>query len=190
MDIRVSDNPAANCADILCHAAEAGSHIALTGGSTPGEAYRQAAGMGADWSDATLWWGDERCVPPDDELSNYKLAKDALLDNLPEDKRPEVHRMRGETGPHAGADSYERELRDTLGEQTPRLDLVLLGLGPDAHIASLFPRQDTLRVSDRSVVAVPEAGHEPYVPRISLTLPTINAARQGGFLVTGESKAQ
>src|ERR687886_591266 len=109
MDIRVSDNPAANCADILCHAAEAGSHIALTGGSTPGEAYRQAAEMDADWSRATLWWGDERCVPPDDELSNFGLAKRTLLDRIQGDP-PEVHRMRGERGPHVGADDYENEL--------------------------------------------------------------------------------
>src|SRR5919199_6064964 len=189
MDIRVSDNPAANCADILCHAAEAGSHIALTGGSTPGVAYRRAAEMDADWSGATLWWGDERCVPPDDELSNYRLAKESLLDRLPDGAGPDVHRMRGERGPTAGAEDYERELRDTLGEQIPRLDLVLLGLGPDAHVASLFPGHATLDVGDRVVVGEDEAGLQPYVPRLTLTLPSLCNGRRIVFLVTGESKA-
>src|SRR4051794_21621596 len=125
MDIRVSDNPAQECADILAEAAEQGAHIALTGGGTPGEAYKLAAK--ADWSRAKLWWGDERCVPADDELSNYRLAKESLLDRIEGDP-PEVHRIRGERGPHSGADDYERELRETLGEQAPKLDVVLLGL--------------------------------------------------------------
>ncbi len=115
MDIQVDDDPAARCAEILCEAAEAGQHIALTGGSTPGVAYEWAAGKGADWSRATLWWGDERCVPPDDELSNFGLAKRSLLDRI-EGEGPEVHRMRGERGPHVGADDYENELRERLGE--------------------------------------------------------------------------
>ena len=187
MDIRVSDNPAQECADILTEAAEAGSHIALTGGSTPGRAYALAAG--ADWSRATLWWGDERCVPPDDELSNYKLAKDTLLDRLQGDQ-PAVHRMRGERGPHAGAEDYERRLRETLGEQMPHLDVVLLGLGPDAHVASLFPGHRTLNVRDRLAVGEDEAGLEPFVPRITLTLPMLRDGRHIVFLVSGESKAE
>src|SRR5690349_11389059 len=159
MDIRVSEDPAADCAEILREAAEAGSHIALTGGSTPGKAYELAAG--ADWSRATLWWGDERCVPPDDDLSNFKLARDSLLDRI-EGDQPEVHRIRGERGPHSGADDYERRLRETLGEQMPRLDVVLLGLGPDAHVASLFPGHATLNERDRLAVGEDEAGLEPF----------------------------
>src|SRR4051794_28828380 len=127
MDIEVLDDPARRCAEILSEAAEAGAHIALTGGSTPREAYALAAG--ADWTRAKLWWGDDRCVPPDDELSNYRLAKDSLLDRL--DAEPaEVHRIRGELGPDAGADDYEEQL-----SAVDRLDVVLLGLGPDAHVA-------------------------------------------------------
>jgi 6-phosphogluconolactonase len=192
MDIRVLDDPAAACADWLARAAEAGSHIALTGGSTPGIAYEKAAALDADWSRAKLWWGDERCVPPDDELSNFRMAKEALLDRLPPRREggPEVHRMPGERGPHVGADDYERELRGALGEQLPRLDLILLGLGPDAHIASLFPGQPTLDVRDRAVVGVDEAGHEPFVPRISLTVPVLSGGREIVFLVTGEGKAE
>src|SRR3954471_16303680 len=188
MEIRVLDDPARECATLLCEAAQAGSHIALTGGSTPADAYRQAAELDADWSKAKLWWGDERCVPADDELSNYRLAKESLLDRL--DGAPEVHRMRGERGPHVGADDYEVEMREALGEQRPRLDLVLLGLGPDAHVASLFPGHETLQVRDRRVVGEPQAGLEPFVPRVSLTLPTLCAGRHIVFLVAGGGKAE
>ena len=191
MEVKVLDDPAQACAEMLCEAAEAGAHIALTGGSTPRIAYERAAAMGADWSRAKLWFGDERCVPPADELSNYRLAKDALLDRLPPlgGGGPEVHRMRGESGPHAGADDYALELRDALGEHAPRLDVVLLGLGPDAHVASLFPGHATLDVRDRTVVGEEVAGHEPFVPRISMTLPVLCAGRRIVFLVTGEGKA-
>jgi 6-phosphogluconolactonase len=185
----VLDDPAEECARRLAAAASDGAHIALTGGSTPRRAYERVAAMDVDWSGATLWFGDERCVPPDDELSNYGMAKAALLDRIA-GAAPTVKRMRGEDGPNAGADDYERELRETLGEAIPRLDVVLLGLGPDAHVASLFPGQETLHVHDRAVVGVDQAGLEPYVPRISLTLPVIDAARAVIFLVTGAGKAE
>jgi 6-phosphogluconolactonase len=97
--------------------------------------------------------------------------------------------MRGERGPHVGADDYERELRETLGEQLPRLDFILLGLGSDAHAASIFPGKPALQEHDRPVVGVEEAGLEPFVPRISLTLPVLNAGREVVFLVAGEDKA-
>jgi 6-phosphogluconolactonase len=181
MDIRVSENPAAECAEILREAAEAGAHIALTGGSTPRDAYEIAAG--ADWSRAKIWWGDERCVPPGDELSNYRLAKESLLDRL--DGEPaEVHRIRGELGPRAGADDYESQVR-----AIDRFDVVLLGLGHDAHVASLFPGHVSLQVRDRLVVGEEEAGLEPFVPRVSLTLPALSDGRHIVFLVAGESKA-
>src|SRR5205085_3805817 len=114
-----------------------------------------------------------------------------LLDKLPaaDAGGPAVKRIAGERGPHAGAEDYERELQQTLGEALPRLDFVLLGLGPDAHVASLFPGQATLRVKDRLAVGVEQAGHQPYVPRVSLTLPVLNAGRSVVFLVTGEDKA-
>ena len=192
METHVVDDPAQETAERLAAAAEAGGHIALTGGSTPRVAYERAAQMDADWSRAKLWWGDDRCVAPDDELSNYGMAKAALLDRLPAggEGGPEVHRIRGEQGPHAAADDYERELREALGEQVPRLDWVLLGLGPDAHVASLFPNDPALDARDRLAVGVDEAGMEPYVPRVTLTLPVLNAAREVVFLVTGESKAE
>jgi 6-phosphogluconolactonase len=188
----VLDDPAEECAGRLAAAAADGAHIALTGGGSPRRSYERLATMDVDWSGATLWFGDERCVPPDDELSNYRMAHEALLGGLPGpgDGGPAVKRIKAENGPHAGADDYERELREALGEAIPRLDVVLLGLGPDAHVASLFPGQATLDVTDRSVVGVDEAGHEPFVPRVSLTLPMINGARSVIFLVTGEGKAE
>jgi 6-phosphogluconolactonase len=190
VDLRVLEDPAAACAEMLAEAARAGRHISLTGGSTPARAYELAAAMEEDWSGATLWWGDDRCVPPDDELSNYRLAKENLLDKLPASGGPTVHRVPGERGPHVGADDYERALRTVLGERTPRLDLMLLGLGPDAHVASLYPGQDTLDVRDRAAVGVEEAGWKPYVPRVSMTMPLLCGARLIVFLVAGDDKAE
>jgi 6-phosphogluconolactonase len=189
MEIRVLDDPAAELAGMLAEAAAAGQDIVLTGGSTPGKAYTQAAAAGVDWTGARLWFGDERCVDPGDDRSNYKLAHDTLLDHLPGGARPEVLRMEGEKGPEAGAEAYAALIRERLGER-PAWDLLLLGLGPDSHCASLFPEKGEKDVTDRLVVGVPEAGFEPYVPRISLTLPAIDAARRVVFLVTGESKAE
>ncbi len=97
--------------------------------------------------------------------------------------------MQGELGPEAGADAYEAAIRERLGGE-PRWDLELLGLGPDAHVASLFPTRPEKAAVDRLVVGVPEAGMEPLVPRISLTLPALNAARHVVFLVTGAEKAE
>ncbi len=169
-------------AERLAEQARAGGSLVLTGGSTPRRAYELTGGLEPDWSRAELWWGDERCVPPDDERSNFGLAKQALLDRL--DGEPAaVHRMRGELGRDAGAAEYAREL---AGVST--FDLVLLGLGPDGHVASLFPGFPTLEVTDRDTVGS-EAGHEPFVDRISLTLPRLCATRELLFLVAGEDKA-
>jgi 6-phosphogluconolactonase len=171
---------AAACADRLVEGARAGLEIALTGGSTPRRAYELAAQREQDWSRAGAWWGDERCVPPDDDRSNYGMAREALLDRV---SQPRVHRIRGELDPAEAAAEYARELGDT------RLDLVLLGLGPDGHVASLFPGAPTLEERKRRVVAA-EAGHEPFVPRVTLTLPLLCAGHSVLFLVTGEAKAE
>jgi 6-phosphogluconolactonase len=189
VDLRILEDPAPPCAKMLVEAARAGHHISLTGGSTPGLAYREAARLEQDWSGATLWWGDDRCVPPDDELSNYRLARETLLDLLPDGGAPEVHRIPGERGPHAGAEDYERDLRGAFGQQLPRLDFMLLGLGPDGHVASLYPGQPSLDVRDRPTVGVDEAGWKPYVPRVSMTMPVLCGARKIVFLVAGEDKA-
>ena len=191
-DTLVLEDPAAACAERITAAASAGKHLVLTGGSTPRSAYEQAAAMDADWSGASVWFSDERCVPPEDSNSNYGMVKASLLDRLPDEGEggPAVHRMRGEHGPNAGADDYERELREALGEQLPRLDFILLGLGSDAHVASLFPGKPATEERDRPVVGVEEAGLEPFVPRISLTLPVLNAGRDVVFLIAGEDKAE
>ena len=178
--IEVLDDPAEAVADLLV---QADGDIVLTGGSSPQRAYELAAARRADWSGVTVWFTDERCVPPDHELSNFAMADKALFSRL--ETPPRVQRIKGELGPDEGAAAYAAELGDD-----PRFELMLLGLGPDAHIASLFPGKPETHVTDRLVVGVPEAGMEPYVPRISLTLPAINAARQKLFLVTGDGKGE
>ena len=187
--LAVSDDPAAEAAELLVAAASAGAHIALAGGSTPRAAYERAAGLGADWSRATLWFGDERCVPPDHEHSNYGMAKTALLDRI-EGEQPAVRRIPGELGFAEAADAYERELRAAFGEDVPVLDLILLGLGPDAHTASLFPNDAALGERERVAVGVETPGMAPLVSRITLTLPVVNSARRVVVLVTGEDKAE
>jgi len=182
IEICVVDDPAAVVADMLAGKAREGGHIVLTGGSTPGDAYELAAAREADWSRAELWWGDERCVAPEHEWSNYGMATRTLLDNLAVQPAA-VHRMKGELGRDAGAEEYDRE----LGELA-RFDLVLLGLGPDGHLASLYPNQPTLDESERRVIGA-EAHLEPYVDRITLTLPMLRAAHAVVFLVAGEDKA-
>jgi len=183
VEIVVADDPAAVVADLLAAAAREGGHVVLTGGSTPADAYELAAERQPDWSRTELWWGDERCVAPDDDRSNYGMAKRTLLDQL-EVQPSAVHRMRGELGRDAGAEDYDRELGDLA-----RFDLVLLGLGPDGHVASLYPDQPTLDESERRVLGA-EAKLEPYVDRVTLTLPMLRAARAIVFLVAGADKAE
>jgi 6-phosphogluconolactonase len=185
-ELVLSGDPAARAAALLADAAGAGAHIALAGGSTPRRAYEQAAELRGDWRGATVWFGDERCVPPDHPDSNYGMAAAALLDRL--SGRPRVERMAGEEDPRRAADLYEEALTETLGD-TPSLDLVLLGLGPDAHTASLFPGKPAVDEQERLVVYVPEPGLDPRVPRITLTLPALNAAKEVVFLIAGEDKA-
>jgi 6-phosphogluconolactonase len=185
-EIRVSEDPAAEVAERLTEAAVAGGHVVLTGGSSPERAYELAAERDADWSAATVWFTDERCVPPSHADSNYAMADRALLSQL--SAGPQVVRMEGELGPDAGAGAYEAELRARVGAE-PRWDLLLLGMGPDGHTASLFPGKPEAEERARLVVGVPLAGMEPQVPRISLTLPALCSAREAILLVTGESKA-
>jgi 6-phosphogluconolactonase len=171
---------AATVADILAQAARSGGHIALTGGRAPALAYEEAAKREPDWSNVELWWSDERCVPPDDELSNYALAKRTLLDNLGSAPR-QVHRIKGELGKERAAADYERELGDTV------FDLELLGIGPDGHVASLFPNAPTLQ--ERRRVLPAEPGLEPFVDRVTLSIPALSSARMIVFALGGAEKA-
>jgi 6-phosphogluconolactonase len=180
-ELNVLADPASAVAEILAEQARRGGSIVLTGGSSVAGAYREAAGLEPDWSNATAWWGDERCVPPEHADSNYRLAKENLLDHLQRQPR-ELHRIRGELPPAEAADELDRALDGV------HLDLMLLGLGPDGHLASLFPGSPQLQVRDRRAAFGP-AGLEPRVDRVTMTMPTINAAGRIVFLVTGGDKA-
>ena len=184
VDVVVTDDAeaaAATAAERLAHVARAGGHIALSGGSTPRRAYRRAARLAPDWRNVVLWWADERCVPPDDRRSNYGLVRASLLDGLAA-LPGQVHRIRGEKPPAEAADAYDTELAGVT------LDLVLLGVGPDGHTASLFPNAPALEARERRAVAT-EAGLEPFVARVTLTVPVLAAAWDVVYLVTGEDKA-
>jgi 6-phosphogluconolactonase len=174
-------------AERIAAVARRSGHIALAGGSTPRRAYELL--RDAELRDATLWFSDDRAVPPDSEDSNFRMASEALLDHLPEPRRPRVHRIEGELGADAAADRYEALVRAELGGAAA-FDLVLLGLGSDAHTASLFPGKPAVEVTDRLVVAVPEAGLAPWVPRVTFTFALLGAARAVVLLVAGEDKAE
>jgi 6-phosphogluconolactonase len=154
----------------------------LTGGTTPGRAYELAAELRGDWSEVQLWWGDERCVPPKHEWSNYGLARRTLLERIAVQPRA-VHRIAGELGAERAAERYDEELRGIAP------DLTLLGLGPDGHVASLYPRAPGLGERSRRAIAA-EARLEPYVKRVTLTIPVLESAPLVVFLVAGESKAE
>ena len=176
------ETAARHVAELLAEAARAGREIVLTGGSTPGRAYELAAELEPDWSAAGVWWGDERCVPPDDERSNFGLARRTLLERL--DGQPaRLHRIRGEDQPAAAAASYDQELRSTT------LDLLLLGLGPDGHIASLFPNSPGLAETEHLVIPA-EAKLDPFVERVTMTPPALRSARRMIYLATGERKSE
>jgi 6-phosphogluconolactonase len=161
---------------------DAGGHIALSGGSSPRPAYERVAILRPDWARVELWWVDERCVPPADGRSNYRMIREALLDGL---ARPPavVHRVRGELPPEEAAGEYDEALEGVA------LALAVMGLGPDGHTASLFPNAPALDETERRAVAA-EAGLEPFVPRVTMTRPVLAAARTMVYLATGEGKAE
>ena len=165
--------------------------VALSGGSTPRRLYERLAEQPyADrisWSDWHVFWGDERCVPSGDADSNYRMARDAMLDRVPISPA-NVHRMRGETAPQEAAEEYEAAVREVFQAAMPSFDLILLGLGEDGHTASLFPGTQALDEKLRLVVGneVPGVGGH----RITFTFPLINEAKVVAFLVTDESKSR
>jgi 6-phosphogluconolactonase len=178
-------------------AAQGRARIAISGGSTPKAAFKLLGDPGQPWrkrmpwDKLDLWWVDERCVPPDHADSNFRMTREALLDHAPL-KPVQIHRMEGELEPEAAASRYESELRNSFrleGAETPRFDLVQLGMGPDGHTASLFPHTQALHELGRLAVAnhVPQAAD---TWRITLTWPVINRASHVFFLVSGADKAQ
>jgi 6-phosphogluconolactonase len=163
--------------------------VALSGGSTPRPVYTLLAeGLFVsrlDWKRVHVFWGDERCVPPDHPDSNYRMAYRALLEHVaiaPEN----VHRIPGELPPEEAAAVYRMELAEVLGEDG-RFDLILLGMGTDGHTASLFPGTRAVGERERDVVAAWVERLSAW--RVTLTLPMINAARHVMFLVSGAAKA-
>jgi 6-phosphogluconolactonase len=143
------------------------------------------------WGATAVFFGDERCVPPDDAQSNFRMAREAVLAKV---APREVHRVRGELDAAAAAEQYEREVRAALGvaaggpEGVPRFDLVLLGLGPDGHTASLFPGTPAVRERDRLVTSVFVAKLASW--RVTVTVPVLEAARAILFIVAGADKAE
>jgi 6-phosphogluconolactonase len=170
----------------------------LSGGSTPERLYALLASpewaRRIDWERVAFFFGDERCVPPDDPQSNYRMARASLLEPLGV-RAEQVHRMRGELGAAAAAEDYRAVLERTVLERLPGpgagelpvFDLVLLGLGGDGHTASLFPGTAALHERSRWVV---ESHPQGLVPRVTLTFPVLDAARQVLFLVSGADKAR
>lgn len=184
-------------AEMIDEAVEARGHarIAISGGSTPKATFALLADRNQPWFNRMPWdkldlfWVDERCVPPDDQESNYRMTREAMLDQVP--LRPEqIHRMEGELEPEEAAGRYESGLRNGFrleGAEIPRFDLVQLGMGPDGHTASLFPHTEALNEMSRLVVA----NHVPQMNswRITLTWPVINHARSVFFLIGGDKAA-
>lgn len=163
--------------------------VALAGGTTPKNAYallaQEPRRSSVDWNHVFVYFGDERCVPPESPESNYKMASDAFLNAVPL-ADGHVHRMRGEDDPLQAARDYAELLIQTMGD-LPRFDLVMLGMGPDGHTASLFPGTDPLADNDRLVRA-------PYVEkfstyRITFTPRVINNARHVVIATEGLPKA-
>lgn len=165
---------------------------ALSGGGTPKPLYELLAAESyasqVDWARVHIGWGDERCVPPDDERSNYRMARLALLDKVPIPPA-NLHRIKGELPPAEAAGDHERELRALLGESAPfgAFDLMLLGLGDNGHTASLFPGTYALREERRWVV--PQYVEVVTMWRVTLTAPLISAAANVVFLAEGAAKA-
>jgi 6-phosphogluconolactonase len=168
--------------------------VALSGGSTPRRIHALLAEPPrrerVPWEQLELFWGDERCVPPDHADSNYGMARDTLLAHVPVTAR-QIHRVPTEVGPAvAVAAQYERDLRQAFAlevEDVPVFDLILLGMGPDGHTASLFPGTPALEETRRLVVP----NRIDYMPheRVTFTFPVLNAARHVAFLVAGADKA-
>jgi len=168
-------------------------HIALPGGSTPERFFEYLSGPISDeinWNVVHLYWGDERCVPPEHPDSNYGMTKKALLNKI--DIPPaNIHRINGESNPEAEVLRYSKEVKTTVStkdQKLPQFDWIILGLGTDGHTASLFPQMISSLAEDQicTIATHPQSGQK----RISLTLSVLNNAKRVSFLVTGKSKMQ
>ena len=166
--------------------------IALSGGSTPKKLYALLASepyrSQVDWALVEVFWGDERCVPPDDADSNFRMAQEELLSKVPI-AASQIHRMPADQPDHEAASlAYTVEIRHTFGtDGTPNFDLIQLGMGPEGHTASLFPHQASLHEQQRLVI--PVTTPKPPPQRLTFTPPLLNAAHNVLFMVTGAEKA-
>jgi 6-phosphogluconolactonase len=167
------------------------AHLALSGGSTPARTYELLAQQLESWEQIDVWFADERCVGPEDEESNYLLARQTLLSAASGLDPQRVHRMEGELGPEPGAERYERELREhaPIEGGLPVLDVIVLGIGPDGHIASLFPGAATLDAPAQELCLGVHDSPKPPPQRITLTLSVLRAAQRCVLLATGAGKA-
>jgi 6-phosphogluconolactonase len=168
------------------------AHLALSGGGTPERAYEVLAEALENWEGVEVWFADERCVGPEDEESNYKLARETLLDAAGGLEQSLVRRMEGELGPERGAERYANTLREhaPLDERgVAVLDVIVLGIGPDGHVASLFPGAPTLDVQAPELCLGVHDSPKPPPERITLTLPVLRAAQRCLLLATGAGKA-
>jgi 6-phosphogluconolactonase len=192
VSIDIVPSPAEACADLMLAACACRgcTQIVLAGGSTPKAANEVFAARVRErrtsLGDVTFWLGDDRAVGPDDPNSNYGMIRATLLEPLAGITTPLMHRIKGELGYATAADQYERCLRHS---GVGHFDLLLLGIGPDGHTLSLFPGKPEVHERARLVVGVPEAGMEPFVPRVSFTLRAVALARHVVFLAEGEGKA-
>ena len=188
--VRAAEETAHIAGEAICTHGE--FTVCLSGGSTPAATYDLLATrfrLSVDWKEVQFFWGDERCVPPDNPESNFGMANRTMLSKL--GLRPDqVHRMRGEDPPAAAAKAYEDALRKRFGlgvNDVPRFDLVMLGLGGNRHTASLFPGDPAIHETQRLVVAV-NVDAEPR-NRLTITPPVINNAHCVMFLAAGQGKA-
>jgi 6-phosphogluconolactonase len=166
------------------------AHLALSGGSTPERTHEVLAGEMKSWEGIEVWFADERCVGPEDPESNYLMVRKTLLEHIAVTP-PKVHRMEGELGPEAGAERYAQALQAHVGlgeEQLPVLDLIVLGIGPDGHVASLFPGAPTLDAGTEAVCLGVHNSPKPPPERITLSLAVLRAARRCLLPATGAGK--
>jgi len=185
----------------MAHVNDAGDCVAvcLAGGSTPARLYELMAGEhyrhAIPWHRIHWFWGDDRFVPHDDPRSNFGAARRLLLDHVPVPPG-NIHAMpTNSASADEAARLYETELRrfygaDKLDPRRPLFDVVLMGVGPDGHTASLFPGHAELEERSRWVIGVREAGLEPFVPRVTLTFPVLASTREMLFLVSGHGKRE
>jgi 6-phosphogluconolactonase len=171
------------------------AHLALSGGSTPAPTYELLGALLESWDSIEVWFADERCVDPKDDQSNYRLAEETLLSSAATLASERVHRMEGELGPEEGARRYAVELREHAAPDAdehsgvPALDVIVLGVGPDGHVASLFPGAATLDAGPDQLCLGVHDSPKPPPERITLTLGVLCAARRCVMLATGASKA-